>query len=383
MNQKAPHRPRINAIAGAVFFAVLMALTITLAPDAEAKKRKKNKDKEEIIEQETQIAPPLWRLNGNRGDITILAALHFEPTDIEWRSRDIARAFDGAESIWLEVDGQSPSAQEAAQRIIRENGANKAGVLLSDFLPDEDKDRLTAFATEAGAPIDALEGMAPWQAYLAIGVHEMIDSGRQPGAGISATLSNEAIARGRRIRFLETLENQLTTFSNLPEEDQAAIVSLRLNQWPARNGNLDEMANAWAVGDTDRLDALMNEPLRNASPAAYDALIRQKNAVLAERLSRILDNEPGRHFLLLNAANLSGPDSVIAMLRSTEVDVERIGALSSAALPKIGATTNTSGENLELVEESDQPDNDDAEAINEETYEDDLRDILESIKEKE
>lgn len=311
----------------------LAMLTVWGAAPADAKKRPTNQPATQAANDATEqtAQPPLWRISNDRGEIYILATLHFLPDDIAWRSRDIARAIDASEAIWLEVDAQSPAAQDAARRIIAEEGANPEGVLLSDLLTKEDANRLATFSNTTNAPIDVLNAMAPWQAFFAIGVQEIIDSGLKPGEGIGVTLSKEAIARGRRIRFLDTIDDQLLAFAALSTATQIELTRLRLARWGAHTEHLDALAAEWTAGDLTQLDILLNAPLRDQAPAAYQQLVIDRNAAWADRLVSILTSAPGRHFMLLNAANLAGPDNLIRLLANKGISVERIGAPASPA----------------------------------------------------
>ena len=82
------------------------------------------------------------------------------------------------------------------------------------------------------------------------------------------------------------------------------------------------MVRAWAAGDVDAIDRIVNAEMREGAPEMYQALIVQRNHDWVPQIQELLDGE-GTVFVAVGAAHLSGENGVVELLRDSGIIVER------------------------------------------------------------
>ena len=99
----------------------------------------------------------------------------------------------------------------------------------------------------------------------------------------SASWRPTAIAAGKEIRKLETIEEQLLAFADLPEKAQLRFLMDGVREMDEESAMLAEMVNAWAAGDAARLEQILIEEDFREMPEIYQALLVRRNANWAKR----------------------------------------------------------------------------------------------------
>lgn len=269
--------------------------------------------------------PPMWRISDADSEVWLLGTFNVLPENLEWRTNDLLKAADRAETIWLEIDVSRSDATAKTMEILSSHGVNPPGVTLTGLLSAEDAARLEEIAGLLGLPMSAMERMRPWQAFLVLNVQFIASQGYDPGSGIQTALLNEGRARGRHVMFFETIEQQLGVFSALDPETEKNLLSIALRDWDKQKEEFETLLEAWRAGDAPAIDKLANETMRTEAPEAYQALIVARNKMWAEKIASSMKGT-GRALVVVGAANLVGPDSVPALLRAKGLDVARYGA---------------------------------------------------------
>lgn len=303
----------MKSLVAAVLFAVLPFAAVAADPAPKA-----------AAPAPEIAAPPMWRVSDADSSATLIGTFYILPPGVDWRSRALASAADRAETIWFEAESDTRAAQAAAAATVKAKGFLKPGEKLSTKLAPADAEKLAAVAAEIGMPLDELEAMRPWHAFLALSVRGMIADGHQPGAGVERALLDEARQRSRALRFLETTEQQLSLFTRLKPAGELALLTLTLREWDNRSADLDATIAAWKAGDVETLDERMNGLMRREAQDAYQAIIVGRNKAWADKVGEALAG-PDDSLFAVGASHLVGPDSLIEELAARGFTVERIG----------------------------------------------------------
>ena len=268
--------------------------------------------------------PPMWRVSDADSTATLVGTFYILPPGVDWRSRALATAADRAETTWFEAESDTRPAQAAAAATVKAKGFLKPGERLSKKLKPEDAEKLAAVAAQLGMPLEELDAMRPWHAFLVLSVRGMIADGHQPGAGVERALLDEARQRSRALRFLETTEQQLSIFTRLKPADELALLTLTLREWDDRSADLEATIAAWKAGDIEALDERMNGLMRREAPGVYQAIIVARNKAWANQVAAALAG-PDDALIAVGASHLVGPDSLVEELAARGFTVERIG----------------------------------------------------------
>jgi uncharacterized protein YbaP (TraB family) len=273
-----------------------------------------------------EATPALWSISDADSTVYLFGTVHILPPELNWRTDAIEAALDGSERVYFEADVLSPQAQAEAQALIPQLGQNAAGVTLSSLISDTAKDHVAVIAGRIGAPPEAfmaqMDPLQPWLASVSMAVLQMRAGGYDPAAGVEAALHAQAQATGKAFGYFETVEEQLRFLADAPIEIQVADFEIGVEQMVEEPEMLTELVQAWAAGDTDYIDRVFNDDMRDVSPQLYDRLIVQRNRNWIPQIEAALAGADDV-FVAVGAGHMPGSEGVIALLEAQGYTVER------------------------------------------------------------
>ena len=305
------------AAAGAFSPAVLAATPeAQLAPAADATP----------AANETLATPPMWRVSDDDSDFILLGTFHILPPALQWRTDGLEAAIGAADTVYFELDATAPQTQSVATRIVMLEGFNADGAKLTDILEPGDAQLLTSITQSLGLPLAGVNPMRPWNAFLTLSVQFIVSQGFQPGAGVDSVLLAETRTLGKDLVFFETVEEQLSFFTDLAPEIEKSLLVLTLRDWENQKAGFDPLYNAWRTGNVSEIDTLMNDAMREQAPEVFDLLIIQRNNAWADVLENDIKNGAGTALVAVGAGHLTdGDDSLPALLAARGFTVTRYG----------------------------------------------------------
>jgi uncharacterized protein len=266
--------------------------------------------------------PALWKIGDADTTIYLFGTVHVLPPDLVWRTAAIDRALSESKAIYFETDIDPDPATLTS--VVQSIGMYPISETLSDRLKPIDRTALAAAAEKLDYPMTALDRMKPWLAAVTLSELMITNAGYDVSSGVERKLSPDAVSQGKQVRKLETVEEQLMVFADLPEAVQIQFLMDGVNQMEEEAKTLDDMVKSWARGDIDNLNKIMIEQDLAESPAIYDALLVKRNANWVIKLDDLIKTEPGTFFVAVGAAHLIGKDSVIAKLAPLGHAAERV-----------------------------------------------------------
>lgn len=263
--------------------------------------------------------PALWVVRDKDSTIYLLGTVHVLKPDTVWRSPAIDAALAEADELWIEVEADDPAAM---QPLVARYGLDPANPLSSKLTPEQ-KARLDAAAAGMGASGAALEPLRPWLAGLTLSVGPLVKAGYDPASGVETKLKAAARAAGKPIRTLETLDQQIGFFADLPPAVELAFLLSALDEMDTGPATLDALVAAWSAGDQEALNALMVSEMAADYPELYQALLVDRNKDWAGQIQTLLAGK-GVTVIAVGAAHLVGDDSVQVQLLARDIAVERL-----------------------------------------------------------
>lgn len=263
--------------------------------------------------------PALWVVRDEDSTLYLLGTVHVLRPDTVWRTPAIDAALADADALWIEVETDDP---EAMRPLVARHGLDPDHPL-SSKLTAEQKARLDAAAAGMGISGAALEPFRPWLAALQISMGPLMKAGYDPASGVESKLKAAAREAGKPIRTLETLEQQIGFFADLPPAVELAFLLSALDEMDSGPAMLDALVAAWSAGDVAALDDLMVAELAADYPDLHEALLVRRNRDWAGQIQTLLAGE-GVSVIAVGAAHLVGDDSVQAQLTARGMTVERL-----------------------------------------------------------
>ena len=86
---------------------------------------------------------------------------------------------------------------------------------------------------------------------------------------------------------------------------------------------MDEMIQAWRVGDNAKLSEMFVADMLNEAPELYDSLLRQRNMNWLPQIELML-RDSDTEFVLIGAAHLVGSDGLLDLLRARGYQVRQL-----------------------------------------------------------
>lgn len=263
--------------------------------------------------------PALWVIKDADSTLYLFGTVHVLKPDTAWGSAKVDAALDSASDVWFEIS--NPDDQAAIIPLIQQYGVSPA-TPLSSLLTAEELADLDTAAKAIGASGAQLDAFRPWFAGLTLSMAPLVKAGYDPASGVEMVLKPRAVAAGKTIHGLETLDKQVRILATLPEDIQLEFLRATLSEFDEAATQLDQMVSAWATGDVEALNRVAVVEMKTEAPHIYDALLVQRNTDWADQIQTILAGS-GTGFIAVGAAHLTGEDSVQAILAKRGVVAER------------------------------------------------------------
>ncbi|PMS20087.1 TraB/GumN family protein [Trinickia dabaoshanensis] len=265
-----------------------------------------------------------------RGTTTIylLGTLHVgDPYDYPKNQpfrRPILAALAASPTLALEI---SPDDLLRSQDDVSKYGVCSYACL-PRLLPDSIMRKLAFRLRGNPAALEEIKKTRPWLAALLVETYDSLAAGLQTEYGTEAQLENVYLPTRGKVVGLETLAEQMRSFTNLTLAEQREMLAQDLAQTPAQNmDDVKTLHRLWRIGDADAISAwatAKSERLaRTASVArALDnRIVFDRNRRFAARMVAIA--APNRPiFVAIGSLHLGGPRGVLALLRQRGFTVE-------------------------------------------------------------
>jgi uncharacterized protein YbaP (TraB family) len=201
-----------------------------------------------------------------------------------------------------------------AQMKMLQSGKAAEGEALKDVLSKETYAKLEAHLTESGLPIAVFDPLRPWMVAVALITTEIIKLGYNPEEGVDKYFYGKVKKDKKEIVPLETLDFQLGLFTSLTKQEQDAMLRETLQEISNFKKDLQGIIDAWKTGDTQALQKLMLEAMRDY-PQLHKKLLIDRNKQWVDKLQKL--HASGKTvFVVVGAAHLVGKDSVVDLLNA-------------------------------------------------------------------
>lgn len=264
--------------------------------------------------------PALWAIKDKDSTIYLFGTVHVLKPTTQWRSPRIAKAFQDADDVVMEIE--QPEDPATTRALMLKYGVDPAAPLSGKLKPERYA-KLRAAAEGMGFPPQALEPMRPWLAALTVSLTPLLRAGYDPESGVEKLLTAQAKAAGKPISAFETMEQQVRFFADMTPAQEAQLLDSTLDEIDDGPAKIDALVAAWAAGDQAELKRQMVDEMQDDYPDVYKLLLVDRNQDWANQLKAKLAGS-GVSFVAVGAGHLTGPDSLQAQLEKLGIRTERV-----------------------------------------------------------
>jgi uncharacterized protein len=263
----------------------------------------------------------LWTLTAADAPPTyLLGSLHVLTPEYYPLSARIDAAFMTAKVLIEEVNLDEMTAPATAAALLSRAFFADGRTLDQVVTPELYKDVLER-VTKGGMPAAAVQRMKPWMAAVTLTIPALKAAGFDAELGIDRHFFDKAKAAGLERRGLETPEYQFDRLDQMSPALQEAMLRSVIADLDTQLANVRTIADAWARGDAATIERHLLGALQE-SPELYQRLLVERNRNWVEPVERCLTQKV-TCFVVVGAAHLVGPDSLVAMLQKKGYTVQQ------------------------------------------------------------
>lgn len=229
---------------------------------------------------------------------------------------DVLKALDETTQIVLEIDMDDPSLQAKMMGGMY----MKDGKRISDFVSAEDYKLIDSMITkEVGMPLKMLENMKPFF-LISMLYPKFLDC---PMQSFEQELMKIAAEQNEEILGLETIEEQMQVFEDIPYEDQVAdLLRTAKDNLAYDRATMKKMMEIYTSEDINAMVDLMNDDSYSAVAQHQDKLLNNRNKNWIPKIENFIKDQPT--FFGVGAGHLAGEFGVINLLRKAGYKVTAV-----------------------------------------------------------
>lgn len=258
----------------------------------------------------------LWKITGNglEKPSYLFGTIHI--TCDATLSDKVKKALDETTQTILEIDMDDPSLQSKMMSNMMMSG----GKSLKDFMTDEEfkiVDKL--FIENMGMSAKQMQNVRPF--FLsAMFFPKMLDC---PIQSFETEIMKVAKEQGEDIKGLETIEDQLKVFEEIPYEEQAKdLLRTAKDNLAKDKEGIKKMLKVYHSENITEMFAMSVEDEDNFMSNHIDKLLDNRNKNWIPRIGEFAKAEPT--FFGVGAAHLAGKNGVILLLRKAGYTVTAV-----------------------------------------------------------
>lgn len=259
----------------------------------------------------------LWEISGNglSKPSYLFGTIHMICKDDYFMSDAVKQKFALSQNIFLEMDMDDPKMQMTMMKLATLPAGQNLKKIFGNDYPMVD----SFFKAKAGMGLAVFNGFKPMMVmsllYLKMLPCEKTES-------YETNFMTMAKEQKKDIKGLETIEDQMQVFDNIPDSVEAANIVKMIKDYDAQVKQFTEMVNVYKQQNINKLYSSVS-----SSPdlmEAQDDLLKNRNANWIPVIEKAM--KEGQSFFAVGAAHLGGDIGVIELLRKAGYKVKPVVA---------------------------------------------------------
>ncbi len=234
----------------------------------------------------------------------------------------LGEVYEKSDALIMELDLDDLDPLESSA-LIRSLAMAPSGSSLKSLMGEASFNRSKESAMALGIDLERLASVRPWFAALTVLQISLNQAGYSPEIGVEQHFLEKAIADGKTVEGLETMEQQLNIFASLSDADQGMFLEKTLTELDQLAEEIDKLLEAWKTGDEQSLEQLLLDSF-NEYPELFDELVDQRNNAWDRQLTEILRHGDQDYMVIVGAMHLLGERGVIELLRQRGFKINRL-----------------------------------------------------------
>lgn len=260
-----------------------------------------------VMLSSTASASLLWHIEKAGRQNHILGTFHVADRDIVNLPRYIDQVVGNAGHLILEVKQDARAQQIIADRSLLQRST------LPQLVGRDLYGRVTSAMKQRGLPAAGLQRLKPWAVGLMLNF---------PAPSLEPVLDVSLQYRfqdaGKPVSALESIDEQLDLFDQLPLEEQIEFLESALQHLPEFDRNMTQMKQLYKAGDLNAIHRFAEEQLTQSDSAAMERLmtsiVEHRNQRMFLRLQPHLTRSGT--LIAVGALHLPGKQGLLQLLKN-------------------------------------------------------------------
>lgn len=259
----------------------------------------------------------LFRIETHEGAASYLfGTMHTEDKRVVDLPPLVTEAFNGSSKLALEIK-PGPAMLIATMMAM----SFKEGKQLSNMMDEAVYKRCADAMESKGIPEIAMRRLKPWAVAVTLSMPQSTT-----GQFLDLILYEQSVVAGRDVVGLETVQEQLAVFDEMPEADQLALLEDTLDKLEQLPALYETMVETYLRRDLAGLVKMSRDYFQGGdadlAQRFQSRIIDKRNLKMAERLQPLL--EKGNIFVGVGALHLPGRLGILRLLEERGYRVEKV-----------------------------------------------------------
>ena len=269
----------------------------------------------------TLQAASVWKVSNDQHSLYIGGTIHVLTPEDYPLAKEYDLAFKASDKVIFETDMQAVSSPEFAQKMMSKMMYSD-GTTIDKVLQPDTYQALTVHLSSRQIPMQAFASHKPSLLAISLTFIELQAMG-YTSEGVDMFFANLAQTQGKEQGWLETPDEQLDFIAKLGGDDPSAMIEYTLKDIKKMPEMFAELHSTWLEGDMQGMAEVGITPFKADYPVIYKDLLVTRNNNWFPQIVKMLNDQP-TEFILVGALHLSGPDSVLAKLKTKGYKIEKL-----------------------------------------------------------
>jgi uncharacterized protein YbaP (TraB family) len=262
----------------------------------------------------------LWQVTGPAGSVSyLMGTLHSEDPRVMALAEEAAVHLQRSRMLILELVPDLAMSQRSLEYMLFNDQRR-----LSSLADKKLYEQAAKLLRQHDVPQHLVDRMKPWAVYIVLSMPRA-----ETGMFLDMQLYGMARQNNITVTGLESIEEQLGIFDNMPMPEQLRLMRETIKEYPNLSAEFDKLMQAYLSRDLGRLLQVADSQIKQDDPLEQELeqeleqqLVHDRNLRMAERLRPYLDS--GGVFIAVGALHLPGPTGLLALLRQQDYQLEAV-----------------------------------------------------------
>lgn len=270
----------------------------------------------------------IWQVSSDNSVVYLTGSIHFADKSFYPLRQEIEDAFDRSKYLVVELDINKMD-NDAYNQLVLQKGTYKDGKTIKDVLSEETWLQLRQRLHHLDVDYDTIKNFKPGILVLTLSAVHAMQMGLDPQLGIDIHFMQKAEKQaGKEVIELETLEQQINLFLDIPDAD--LLLKESLYSLDETELLMVDMVRYWKQGDETQMSKLLFEDAIDQYPAfteIYDRLFYERNRQMTSKIEVMLKQKTAAktfYFVVVGSGHLLGEEGIVNVLQEKGYEVKRL-----------------------------------------------------------